>query len=69
MELYQVNWDVTLDKNNGRISFGLIIRDCAWAVLAEALAALYAVKTCSKMGFHNIILEGDALQIVKSITT
>jgi len=33
----------------------------------EALAAFHAVETCKEMGFHNIILEGDALQIVNTI--
>lgn len=36
-------------------------------VLAEAQAALYAVIFSQEMGFIDLILEGDALQIVKAI--
>jgi ribonuclease HI len=35
--------------------------------VAEALAALHAVETCKEMGFYDIILEEDALQIVDVI--
>jgi ribonuclease HI len=35
--------------------------------VAEVLAALHAMETCKKMGFHDIILEGDVLQIVYAI--
>lgn len=33
----------------------------------RALAALHAVEFCRKMGFNNIILEGDVQQIVMAI--
>lgn len=60
----------------------IIIRDfegvvlCGWSTtknflvtpeITEPLTVLYAVKTCKKMGFQNIILEGNALQIVNAI--
>jgi hypothetical protein len=34
---------------------------------AEALAAFHAVETCKEMSFHDIILDGDSLQIVNAI--
>jgi hypothetical protein len=37
--------------------------------VAEALRALHAVETCKEMGFYDIILEEDALQIVDVIKT
>jgi hypothetical protein len=33
---------------------------------AEAIAALYATNFCKKLGYFDVIMEGDALQIVKS---
>jgi ribonuclease HI len=35
--------------------------------MVEALAALYAVETSKEMSFHDIILYGDAIQIVNAI--
>lgn len=71
-----------MDKNYGRIGIGIVVRDYEGVVLAahsttksvvadpvvtEALAALHAVELCKKMGFNDIILEGDAIQIVQAI--
>jgi ribonuclease HI len=70
-----------VDKR-GRIGYDLIIRDFEGIVLAaqsttknflvtpevaEALTALHDVETCKELGFYDIILEGDALQIVNPI--
>jgi ribonuclease HI len=33
------------------------------SAVAEAFAAFHAVEFCREMGFNDIILEGDALQI------
>jgi ribonuclease HI len=80
--MFKVNWDAFVDKKNGRIGYGLIIRDFEGVVLAvrsttknflvtskvtKVLVALHVVETCKEMGFHDIILEGDALQIVNVI--
>jgi ribonuclease HI len=35
--------------------------------VAEALTALHAVEICKEMSFHDIILEGDVVQIVSTI--
>jgi hypothetical protein len=36
-------------------------------VVAEALAALHTVEFSREMGFSDIIMEGDTLQIVKTV--
>jgi hypothetical protein len=36
-------------------------------VAAEALATFYPFFFCKELGLHTIILEGDALQVVKAI--
>lgn len=73
-----------MDKKNGRISLGMIARDNAGKVvaalsttqvctgepaMAEALAALQAMLFCQKLGFTDIIFEGDALQVVKAVNS
>jgi len=35
-------------------------------LVAEALVAFYAMELCRKIGYIDIILEGDALQIVNA---
>jgi ribonuclease HI len=69
-------------KNKGRSNMALLFGIMRGAVLAvrsttknflatsevvEALAALYAVETSKEIGFHDIILEGDAIHIVNAI--
>jgi ribonuclease HI len=82
--MYKVNWDATVDKKNGRIGLGIVVRDYEGVVLAErsttnnflvepvmaeALAAFHAIELCQEMDFSDIILEGDALQIVNTMKT
>jgi hypothetical protein len=33
--MYKVNWDATVDKKNGRIGLGIVVRDYEGVVLAE----------------------------------
>lgn len=78
----KINWDVAVDKGHGRIGVGIIVRDHEGFVLAahsttknilvepvvaKALAALYAVNFCREMNFYDILMEGDALQIVSAV--
>jgi hypothetical protein len=80
--LYKVNWDVAVDNNNGRIGVGIVVQDFEGVVVAarsatkifmvapvvvEALAAFNAMELCNEMGFVDIILEGEALQIVNAV--
>jgi hypothetical protein len=37
------------------------------AVVAEALAAVHAVEFCREIGFFDIMLEGNVLQIVNAV--
>jgi ribonuclease HI len=36
-------------------------------LLAEAVAALFALYFCFEMGFTNIVSEGDSLQVIKGL--
>lgn len=80
----KVNWDATIDKNLGRVSFGTIAWDSAGNVLAarsvttsilidptiaEAWAALHAIIFVKEIGMFDIILEGDAKQVVDKINS
>jgi hypothetical protein len=82
--IYKINWDAAVDKDHGRIGFGIIVRDHEGLVLAarsftralmvepvvaEALAGFYAVEFSRDMSFFDIFLEGDALQIVSAVKT
>jgi ribonuclease HI len=73
-----------VDKGTGRIGIGIIVRDHEGILLAarsfaktlvvepvaaEGLAAFYAVEFSRDMCFNDIILEGDALQIVAAVQT
>jgi ribonuclease HI len=73
---------VALDKNNGRMGIGLVIRDSSGKVYAaashvvdflidpivgESMAALKVVEFCKNMGLDRIMVEGDSLQVVNAI--
>jgi hypothetical protein len=79
---YKVNCDAFVDKKHEWISLGIVARDYEGFVLAgprttrnflfepvvvEALAVLHAMELSKEIGFNDIILKGDALQIVKAI--
>ncbi|XP_059446463.1 uncharacterized protein LOC132178010 [Corylus avellana] len=78
-DFVKVNWDAAVDKHRRKMGIGVIIRDSMGEVLttlsapkdyiiepdiAEALVVLRAVLFCGELGFHWVILEGDALQVV-----
>jgi hypothetical protein len=42
-------------------------RSCMW--FAGALTAYHAVEFCNEMGFTDVILEDDVLQIVNAVAT
>lgn len=79
---FKLNWDAALDMVHCQMGIGAITRDWEGKVsatlrmkrdlfpnpfLAEAIPALQATLFCKNLGFKNIIIEGDALQVVHGI--
>jgi ribonuclease HI len=80
----KANWDVAINKAQGNVGVGVIIRDeNGWIVAAmsrtrqgllepttgEAFGAFQAARLITELGLQNIILEGDAKQIVDAINS
>jgi len=78
----KINWDAAVNKKKGCIGIGVIARDCQGNFMgahiffqklvvdlkgAKTIAALHAVIFCKEVGFFVIVLEGDALHIIKEI--
>ena len=82
--MIKLNWDAGVNVKEGRVGLGLIARDSRGhclnarsmtlecqtkASMAEALAAVHAVMLCKEMGYVNVTIEGDALQVIRAIAT
>jgi ribonuclease HI len=82
--IVKVNWDAAVDTSKNLIGLGIIARDdkgCFLAavskqerikaepVVAETLAAFNAILLCEEHNFQDVILEGDALQVVKEVNS
>ncbi|KAJ0096619.1 hypothetical protein Patl1_27305 [Pistacia atlantica] len=80
--IFKVNWDASVGKENGTIGVGIAIRDWQGRFLAtmrmkktmlpdahvaESFTALQAVILAVDIGINQIILEGDALQVVNDL--
>jgi hypothetical protein len=81
--MIKVNWDAAIDKTNGRIGIAIIVWEHERAILAacnttktllveavvvEVLIVVHAVEFCREISFFfEIILEGNALQIVNVV--
>lgn len=80
MDFYKVNWDASLDSMHNKIGIDVVLRDHEAQVtgtlhaarylnsnsfVAESMALLLAVQLCTDIGLHNLMLEGDALQVVR----
>jgi ribonuclease HI len=78
----KINLDASLNLKDGIVGLGCVTRNdeglvvqakcCACNVqagplLAEAMAALFAIDFCKEMGFSKIVSEGDSLQVIKGI--
>ena len=78
----KANWDAALDKRNGRMGFGVIIRDhkgdvkvmdSRWSrgflspFAAKAQVVLVAIQLCLEMSFTKVYLEGDAKGVVEGV--
>ncbi|KAF5462772.1 hypothetical protein F2P56_018753 [Juglans regia] len=79
MGYYKLNWDATIAKEASKVAIGAVIRDQMGLVvgtlqaqkvlfvdsfMAEAYALMLAVIFCRDMGIQDIIMEGDALQVI-----
>ncbi|XP_035542511.1 uncharacterized protein LOC118344870 [Juglans regia] len=79
---FKANWDAAVDRSRCKIGIGVVVRNWEGKViatmrsqrtlfpeakLAEALAALKAVILCKHLQLQNLILEGDALNVVQDI--
>jgi hypothetical protein len=80
----KINWDASINNSLGCIGIGVMARDYAGKVVgakclyrrqsftpdtAEMCAALEAVVFCKEAGFRDVIMEGDALNVVKEINS
>ncbi|XP_062147888.1 uncharacterized protein LOC133856866 [Alnus glutinosa] len=80
--LYKINEDATIDMKNRRMRVGIIAHDYQGlvvaarslilhghtdSIVAEAWAALHAIVLAKESGLLDIILEGDALEVVNEI--
>jgi ribonuclease HI len=81
---FKANWDAGIDKKNGRVGLGVIIRNHRGAMVAskshfingvmdptaaEAMAALMAVTFCVEMGIEQVVLEGDAKNVITAVNS
>jgi ribonuclease HI len=79
---YKVNWDVAINSTMRTMGVGIIVRDnrgqvhaassktivsTQEPVVAEAMGALCAAEFIRDLGFQDVDLEGDSLQVVQAI--
>jgi ribonuclease HI len=79
---FKANWDAGVNHKTGRVGLGAIIRDHQgrmWAaksmtqkgsldpIAAETIAATMAAKLCKEMGIRQVLLEGDAKEVVEAV--
>ncbi|XP_042972882.1 uncharacterized protein LOC122304682 [Carya illinoinensis] len=81
---FKLNWDASISKATCKVGVGAVIRHCEGKVLAtlrmqhdlfpdplmaEAFAGLQASIFCKSLGYKDIIIEGDSLQVVSSLNS
>lgn len=81
-DYYKLNWDAAIDQNKGRVGIGVVLRNSDAMVvgtlrfsrpyprdshMAEALGLFYASKFCKDIGMTQIIMEGNALQVLQML--
>jgi ribonuclease HI len=83
-QLIKVNWDASINEDQGWVGLGIVARDRNGFVLgaksvtkelvaepsiAEAIGALCAMHFCQEAGFFDVWFEGDAASMVKKINS
>jgi ribonuclease HI len=78
----KINWDASISKQQNRMGVGISVRDhtgkvvvmaCATKdfinnpTMAEAVGAWFAVALAKRLGLRNVLIEGDALEVVDAI--
>ncbi|MBA0841184.1 hypothetical protein Goarm_003690, partial [Gossypium armourianum] len=78
----KINFDGAFDKQNSRSRIGIVCRDLSGKILncrvmvnnrvptpfvVEALSCLQAMKAGLNLGFRRVVVEGDALNIIKKV--
>ncbi|XP_059461945.1 uncharacterized protein LOC132190935 [Corylus avellana] len=78
----KINWDASIINSQHQMGVGVIVRDhtgkamamlCATkrsitnAPTVEAIGAWLAVDYAQRMGYQNVVFEGDALEIVRAL--
>ncbi|XP_021754195.1 uncharacterized protein LOC110719519 [Chenopodium quinoa] len=79
----KVNFDAYV-PDNGTVRLGVVVRDdsgslllvavrntgCVWpSEMAEAATARYGIEIARRMGYEKVVLEGDAINVVRAIKT
>jgi ribonuclease HI len=79
----KINWDASISKQHHKMGVGIVVRDHAGKALvmacatkefvnnptmAEAVGAWLAVDLAKRLDLRNVLLEGDALEVVEAIT-
>jgi ribonuclease HI len=78
----KLNWDAAIDKQGARMGVGVVARNHNGDVVgamcmtkphivdpttAEAVGAWQTVEFCRQMGFSEIIIEGDSIEVVQAL--
>jgi ribonuclease HI len=78
----KANWDAAVDRENGRIGIGVVVRDSGGNVIAACCSVLSApfdlataeafgvwnlAEYCSRIAFRKIEVEGDALEVIQAM--
>ncbi|XP_042942883.1 uncharacterized protein LOC122277065 [Carya illinoinensis] len=79
---FKVNWDAAVDRVKGLVGIGVVVRDDKGqtiatmrqskslfpdSLLAESFGALVATQFARDLGLTEVILEGDSLQVTRSL--
>ena len=78
----KANWDASVDRDQKRVGIGVVVRNHEGIVVAalsdsrtatimlegaESMAAWHAVEFCISRGMRRVVVEGDAITVVRSL--